>query len=1050
MKKLFWSIFILIPQFIYAQPKNVIVVIGSGMGYNHIQATANFTGETPTYTSFPNQAAVYTLPAMSQKITEQKRLKNFDSQYRSVDGWSDLNYLDSSAIDFASAGTALATGRPTGTAALGLGLDSTELASVLILAKNQGKALGLVTNTAISNSCLSAFFAKAYDASNKDTIIKQLNLSGIDLIICSGHPDYDSLGEVLSSPDYSAWGNKSRWKSLGETYPLTTIDAMHSSASTDISSNNYFGVSRFANFSDGSNLNLFPDQMSFALNSLNANAEGFTAFIESRQIEYASRQGNKENVITEMQIFNKTVDSIINWVEANSNWDETALIVLGSFESGMLADTTFDRSKSNLTALRKVDAKIVAGEYNFTINSTQNTNALTPFFAKGSGTDDIKYYTDQTDYYREAFTSLPEIGRIIRDLHQKPEYKIPQNIILIVADGCGRNQIQAGKYYYGKTPVFESFPVRSFVSTYPGRSATGKDYGAYNMSYSSDRAWGMKSFLFGYNNVTCSASSGLAMASGKKSYYYGMGLDLDFNALNTIVQHSKSLGKSAGTITTETINNATPSAFAAHNISRKSMGSISLELLNESKLDVIIGSGHPDYDNNAQLADSSDYAVFGSKENWDAIKAGQTTLPLASNSGWNTVQDIDGDGHPDAWQLITENEDFSKIGGSTSVKRLLGIPHVPVTFQSLRSGDSTVVNPNNRNAVPHLSTLATAGLNVLNQNEKGFFAMIEAGGIDGTGHTNQKGRMLEEVNDFFQMVDSVVAWIEKNGGWEKNLLIVTADHETGLLTGEKITNDTIKNFYPIKDNGVGVMPGMVFNHKDHSNQLVNFYAKGAGAEMFTDYADEYDFFLGAYLTNSEIGESFFKLWNGTPGTIRNHPPIVLNRIPAQSAVVGQEFSLVIPQGIFADTDGDGGFELDAIIPKMFRDWLTFDKATSTLSGIPTIDNRGSVDIRAFDGVTTGAGLSVSTGFNLTVTPSTSVSSSGNNSVAFPNPVTSSQVIQFTADCKTVRMINTDGEIVFETNNPTKDNRIEIGSLPRGSYILQYIGTMTETQTIIIE
>jgi alkaline phosphatase len=28
---------------------------------------------------------------------------------------------------------------------------------------------------------------------------------------------------------------------------------------------------------------------------------------------------------------------------------------------------------------------------------------------------------------------------------------------------------------------------------------------------------------------------------------------------------------------------------------------------------------------------------------------------------------------------------------------------------------------------------------------------------------------------------TVIAWIEQHGGWEDNLLIVTADHETGLL-----------------------------------------------------------------------------------------------------------------------------------------------------------------------------------------------------------------------------------------------------------------------------
>lgn len=1049
MKKLFWFGFLLCPQIVFAQPKNVIIVIGAGMGYNHIQATQNFTGVAPAYLTFPQQAGIYTLPAMSQKITVKKELKTFDSHYHSAEAWFELGYLDSSAIDYASAGTALATGRATGTAALGLGIDSSELTSVLSVAKAQNKAFGILTNTAITNSTTSAFFSKAYNASDKDTIAKQLASCPIDLIICSGNPEFDSLGIKLTAPNYSLWGSQARWNEISAAREVITIDGSVLHSPADLAKKQIV-ISKTADFCDASHLNYFAKQVPFLLQSLNANANGFTALIESRQIEYASRLGKKDRVIAEMQAFNASVDSAISWIETNSNWDETALIVIGAYESGMLADTAFDRAKTNVTALRKVNSKVVKGEYNFTLNSNQNTNALTPFFAKGAGTDELKYYTDQTDFYREQFTSLPEIGRIIRELHKKTEYTKPQNIILVIGDGCGRNQIDAAKYYYGKTPVFETFPVKQCMSTYPGRSLETKSIGGYSLSYSSERAWGKKPFLFGYNNVTCSASSGLAMASGRKTFYYGMGLDLDFNALNTIAQHAKSLNKSAGVVTTETINNATPSVFASHNISRKKMGQISLEMLIESQLDVLIGAGHPEYDNDAKLADSAEYDTFNSKECWEALKAGDATLPVASNSGWTTVQDIDGDGNPDPWRLITENTDFKTIGTNTPIKRLLGVPHVPISLQQKRSGDVNLVNLTNKNDIPHLSTLAKAGLNVLNNNKNGFFVMIEAGAIDQACHSNQKGRMLEEVYDLFTTVDSVVDWIEKNGGWEKNLLIVTADHETGLLTGSKIADDTIAKYYQIKNNGAGVMPEMVFNHKDHSNQLVNLYAKGAGAEILNEYADEYDFFLGSYLTNSEIGESMFKLWNGTPATIRNRPPVVVKRVDDQVAMIGKEFTFTIPQESFADSDDKGTLRFDATIPNNVADWLKYDKATSTFSGIPTKTTVVAVQITAFDGATTGAAVSIATNMNLEVVPYTSVSETDNTNIAYPSPASTSQSLHYTANCNIVRMINALGTVVFETTNPSADNTIDIGTLPRGTYMLQFVGTTTENQTIVLE
>ena len=1049
MKKLFWLIILFAPHVSFAQPKNVIIVVGSGMGYNHIQATQNFTGTVAPYNEFPQQAGIYTLPAISQKITEPKALRNFDSYYHSSEAWSKLSYIDSSAIDFASAGTALATGRPTGTGALGYGIDSAELVSIISTIKLQGKSLGIVTNTAVTNSLASAFFAKAMHASDKASIAEQLASSTVDFVICSGHPEYDSTGAKMTLPDYTMWGGESAWDMVKDSYDIKDVENIAQATPVDISTKKYLGVSHYADFTDSDNKSFFATHIPFALNSLSANGNGFTAIVESRQIEYASRQGDKENVIAQMIAFNTAVDSVINWIETNSSWDETALLVLGSYESGLLADTIFTRESGSLSGLSKLGDNPVKGEYNFTLNSTQNTKGLTPFFAKGAGTDELKYYTDQVDYYREEFTSLPEIGRIIRELHKKTQYSRPQNIILVIADGCGRNHIKATKYFYGVTPVFESFPVQSFVSTYPGRNTEAKNLGAYCLSYSSDRAWGDKSFLHGYNNVTCSASSGLAMASGKKTYYYGMGLDLNFNAINTIAQYAKAIGKSSGLITTEPLNDATPSIFASHNISRNNKEQISLEMLIESELDVLIGTGHPEYTNDAELATIPNYSVFGGKDTWDALSKGMVTLPTKSNSGWSTVQDVNGDGKPDAWKLVSAKDDFSKIDENTSITRLLGVPRVGRTLQQTRSGDVSVVNPDNLNDVPHLATLALAGLNVLNKNNNGFFTMIEAGAIDQASHGNMAGRLLEETHDFFMTVDSIVAWIERNGGWDKNLLIVTADHETGLLTGEPIANDSVWKFHPIKDNGPGVMPGMVFNHKDHSNQLVNLYAKGAGAEIFNEYADEYDFFLGSYLTNSEIGEAMYKLWDGTPATIRNRPPFVVTRIPNLNVTVGTEFSFVIPQSSFGDSD-DAELVFDVQVSKYDSLWLKYNKETSTLWGTPFNDGFTSVTVNAYDGLTTGAGLKITTKFNVLVSESTQTTEQTQTSAVYPNPVKSQQTLSFTTECQKVRMTNMSGMLIFETSQPATDNSIEIGSLPKGAYVLEFIGQTREFKTIIIE
>jgi len=131
--------------------------------------------------------------------------------------------------------------------------------------------------------------------------------------------------------------------------------------------------------------------------------------------------------------------------------------------------------------------------------------------------------------------------------------------------------------------------------------------------------------------------------------------------------------------------------------------------------------------------------------------------------------------------------------------------------------------------------------------------MIEGGATDWASHSNQKGRLIEEMNGFFEAVDAVCAWVEKNSSWNETMLIVTGDHETGLLWGEK-------PFMPLVDKGKGNLPVMNFNSNDHTNSLIPFYAKGAGSELYLNFADERDSVRGPFIQNAEIAQLIHLLW----------------------------------------------------------------------------------------------------------------------------------------------------------------------------------------------
>jgi alkaline phosphatase len=160
--------------------------------------------------------------------------------------------------------------------------------------------------------------------------------------------------------------------------------------------------------------------------------------------------------------------------------------------------------------------------------------------------------------------------------------------------------------------------------------------------------------------------------------------------------------------------------------------------------------------------------------------------------------------------------------------------------------------------VPDLAEMTRGALNVLDNNPKGFFLMIEGGAVDWANHNNQGGRMIEEMTDFSQSVAAVIAWVEANSNWNETLLIVTGDHETGYLWGPNSGKPA--TFNPIIDNGKNHMPGMQYYATKHCNSVIPFFAKGQGSELFPAEATHKDPVRGPYINNIDVAKTIFQLY----------------------------------------------------------------------------------------------------------------------------------------------------------------------------------------------
>lgn len=433
---------------------------------------------------------------------------------------------------------------------------------------------------------------------------------------------------------------------------------------------------------------------------------------------------------------------------------------------------------------------------------------------------------------------------------------MPKNVILMISDGQGYNTVEATKFYTGNPAVYESFPVQMGASTYSAGEAypNNNQFHEGEGGYDPAKAW--TDFNYVKTGYTDSASAGTALATGVKTYDAAIGKDVFGNDLYNIVQIADDYGKATGVVTSVELSHATPATMVAHNASRNNYAQIALEMY-ASDLDVIMGTGNPEFDSNGAPATKSTKYVGG-------------------DTAWAQLKDP-ADGVYDDWTLIQTKADFEALANGTftpATDRLLGVPQVYSTLQydrnSTKDRDGNgVINfadsydimpaqdPNPLNdkdpfiaTVPTLEVMTQGALNLLSKDKDGFFLMVEGGAVDWANHGNHMTRMLEEQIDFNASVQAVVDWVEEYSSWKDTLLIITADHECGHLWGPNSNAD--QKFNPLVDNGPGNLPGYEYNSGSHTNALVPVYAKGKGAMNLNFFADQTDPVRGKYVDNTEI------------------------------------------------------------------------------------------------------------------------------------------------------------------------------------------------------
>ena len=265
------------------------------------------------------------------------------------------------------------------------------------------------------------------------------------------------------------------------------------------------------------------------------------------------------------------------------------------------------------------------------------------------------------------------------------------------------------------------------------------------------------------NFVTESGAAATALATGKKTNNRYLSIDPETKQpLKTLVQLSNAKGLSTGVVASCDITHATPAAFLSHHTNRSEYEIVAEGML-KTHPTLFVGGGRRQFENRRDRRNLSD------------------SLRRQGFQVLYTLDDV----------MRTQNP---KVAG------LLWDTHP----ENMANGRGEFLKPASQKAIE-----------LLNQNSKGFFLMIESSQIDWICHSNHFDDLLEELKDFDNTIHAVMDFAKRDGN---TLVIVTGDHETGGLAVLKREGDVL---FPR------------WTTFDHSPVMVPVFAFGPGAERFS-------------------------------------------------------------------------------------------------------------------------------------------------------------------------------------------------------------------------
>lgn len=279
--------------------KNVIWVIGDGMG--------------PEAMGFFMQGVRYAgLEEFPGKVSNLEKLMN-----RAQWGLFFNNTYDTVVTDSAASATQMATGQLSRPEMVGVDHNGQEVENLLELARKQGKAVGVISDTYVTDATPAGFTAHVQNRNEKMAIARQIVDFAPDVVL-GGGLKYFSTGE-----------NK---KLLRQAKKKGYRVALNKKELAGVKSGKVLGLFADTSLPMSLEMNLYPqipsltEQTQKAVELLSKNEKGFVLVVEAGKIDWAGHAHDAGAWFHEM----KTLDELLGYLTAYADKNGETLVYLNA------------------------------------------------------------------------------------------------------------------------------------------------------------------------------------------------------------------------------------------------------------------------------------------------------------------------------------------------------------------------------------------------------------------------------------------------------------------------------------------------------------------------------------------------------------------------------------------------------------------------------------------------------------------------------------------------------------------------------------------------